>query len=653
MAVATPADGIAPTQDPARTLARRRSRRDVSWISLGWLAIVVAAGIAAPLVAPQDPVAQHLSYANRAPGFHAAGQTYLLGTDNLGRDLLSRLIYGIRPMVEVAVLSVLIAGAIGLVLGVTAAMGRGWVETLIMRVTDIQLAMPLFILALLLAFTLRPGLDSSIIAIVVATWPYYARLVRTDVIRTRNSAFVQLARVAGRRGLGLTVRHVIPNSLNSFAALCVLNLGVAVTIGAALSFLGVGIQPPAPDWGNMIAQGTQYLNEWWLVTLPGLAFCSVVIAINSVGNFARRRLQSDASADVLGGVTPVAMARRLRRARRQPRPAAGAAAGPASAPDALLHVAHLTVVDPAGRPVVADVGISLQAGQVLGLIGESGSGKSTLCRSIIGLLSPGLQVTAGELRFAGRAYAMADAAQEELQGRHIGMVMQDPLTSLNPVRRVGMQMGETRAVHRMETKDAIRQWVRATLGHLGFPHPEATARSYPHELSGGMRQRVCVGIAFSGAPAVVLADEPTTALDVSLQGRVLRLLADHCSEYSAALVLVSHDVRVIRDMADSVTVMLGGKVLESGPAAAVLNRPASPYTKALLDSVPDLDPESRFRPLRFIPPAAGRPSSSGCPFAGRCQREVDRCGAQFPSGGHSRSGSQVWCWNPIPAEVPA
>jgi peptide/nickel transport system permease protein len=652
VAVAAPAGGVAPTGNPARTLARRRPRRDVSWISLGWLAIVVVAGLAAPLVAPQSPLTQHLSYANQAPGFHGGGQTYLLGTDNLGRDLLSRLIYGIRPMVEVAVLSVLIAGAIGLLLGVTAAMSRGWAESLIMRVTDIQLAMPLFILALLLAFTLRPGLDSSVIAIVVATWPYYARLVRTDVIRSRNSAFVQLARVAGRHGIDLTVRHVIPNSLNSFAALCVLNLGVAVTIGAALSFLGVGIQPPAPDWGNMIAQGTQYLNEWWLVTVPGLAFCSVVIAINSVGNFVRGRLQSEASADLLGGVSPVAAARRLRRSR--PEPAAGGrpAAGRPAAPDELLSVAHLTVVDPAGRPVVSDVGISLQPGLVLGLIGESGSGKSTLCRSIIGLLSAGLQITAGELRFAGRTYSMADAAQEELRGRHIGMVMQDPLTSLNPVRRVGMQLGETRAVHRMESQDAIRQWVRATLGHLGFLHPEATARSYPHELSGGMRQRVCVGIAFSGEPSVVLADEPTTALDVSLQGRVLRLLADHCSEYSAALVLVSHDVRVIRDMADTVTVMLGGRVLESGPAAAVLDRPGSPYTKALLDSVPQLAPESRFQPLRFIPPAAGRPSSSGCPFAGRCQREVDRCGAEFPAAGQSPSGAQVWCWNPIPAEVP-
>ncbi|HEX5293341.1 MAG TPA: ABC transporter permease [Streptosporangiaceae bacterium] len=345
MAVATPADGIVPAPDPARARARRRPRRDVPWVSLAWLAIVVAAGIAAPLIAPQSPVTQHLSYANRAPGFSAAGQSYLLGTDNLGRDLLSRLIYGIRPMAEVAVLSVLIAGAIGLVLGVTAAMGRGWLESLIMRVTDIQLAMPLFILALLLAFTLRPGLDSSVIAIVVATWPYYARLVRTDVIRTRSSAFVQLARVAGRRGLGLTVRHVIPNSLNSFAALCVLNLGVAVTIAAALSFLGVGIQPPAPDWGNMIAQGTQYLNEWWLVTLPGLAFCSVVIAINSVGNFARRRLQSDASAGVLGGVTAVTLARRRRRARQ--RAGAAAAQAPAPAPEGLLSVAGLTVVDPA------------------------------------------------------------------------------------------------------------------------------------------------------------------------------------------------------------------------------------------------------------------------------------------------------------------
>jgi peptide/nickel transport system permease protein len=652
VAVAAPANGTVPE---ARALGRRRSRRGVPWISLCWLAVVVAAGIFASVVAPQNPLTQHLSYANHAPGFHAGGQTYLLGTDNLGRDLLSRLIFGIRPMVELAVLSVLIAGAIGLVLGVTAAMAGGWIESLIMRVTDIQLAMPLFILALLLAFTLRPGLDSSVIAIVVATWPYYARLVRTDVIRTRNSAFVQLARVAGRRGIDLTVRHVIPNSLNSFAALCVLNLGVAVTIGAALSFLGVGIQPPAPDWGNMIAQGTQYLNEWWLVTVPGLAFCSVVIAINSVGNFARLRLQSETSADILGVVSPAASLRRLRKIRQQAVASTIEGTDQASAPDVdeLLRVAHLTVLDPAGRSLVSDVGIGLQPGRVLGLIGESGSGKSTLCRSIIGLLSPELQITGGELRFAGRTYSMAESAQKELQGRQIGMVMQDPLTSLNPVRRVGMQMGETRAVHRMESKEAIRQWVFRTLSHLGFLHPEATARSYPHELSGGMLQRVCVGIAFSGAPAVVLADEPTTALDVSLQGRVLRLLAEHCSEYSAALVLVSHDVRVIRDMADAVTVMLGGRVLESGPAAAVLDQPSNPYTKALLDSVPHLAPEGRLQPLRFIPPATGNPSSTGCPFVGRCQREVDRCGEEFPAAALSPSGAQVWCWNPIPSEAPA
>jgi peptide/nickel transport system permease protein len=554
----------------------------------------------------------------------------------------------VRPLLVVSVSSVAVAGLVGLVYGVVAAMTGGWVEFLLMRLADIQLSLPLFVLALLLAFTLRPGVQSSVIAIVVATWPYYARLVRVDVIRTRSSAFVQLARVAGRHGLGLTLRHVLPNSLNGFAALCVLNLGVVVIVAAGLSVLGLGVQPPTADWGNMVAEGTQYLDQWWMVTTAGLAICTLVVATNALGRWARRALEVDVLAEAAampGGLdSPGAL-----RPRRGADGRAPGAAPPERGRPAPLAVEGLSVAGPGGRPILREVSLSVPRGAVVGIMGESGSGKSTICRAIVGLLPPGLRVTGGTLGLGAWRVSFASPALAGLRGRHVGIVFQDALSSLNPLLRVGVQLGETRRVHGMEPRPATRRWVPRTLSRLGFPDPQAAARSHPHQLSGGMRQRVCTGIALAGEPRLVLADEPTTALDVSLQGRILALLADRCREQGASLVIVTHDVRVVRAVADQVVVLYGGRVLESGPAQAVLGRPRSPYTRALLDSVPALVPADRERELAFIPPARTAPPADGCPFAGRCAREVDRCRRAFPLPAPAPGASTVWCWNPEPA----
>jgi oligopeptide/dipeptide ABC transporter ATP-binding protein len=294
---------------------------------------------------------------------------------------------------------------------------------------------------------------------------------------------------------------------------------------------------------------------------------------------------------------------------------------------------------------VHDVSFSVAPGSVTALVGESGSGKSTACAAIIGLLADNLRITGGSILFENRDLArLSENSLRDVRGTRIGVVLQDSLASLNPVRSIGYQLGETRHIHGVEPREETRGWVRRALSQLGFTAPERAARSYPVELSGGMRQRVCIGIGFSAEPRLVIADEPTTALDTSLQGRVLRLLLRYRDELNTGVLLVSHDVAVVRAVADNVVVLYGGRMLESGPSGAVMTSPASPYTAALLRSVPTMDAATRGTALGTIP--AGPIASSGCPFAPRCARALPKCHDTFPDVDEPTPGHRVWCWNP-------
>jgi oligopeptide/dipeptide ABC transporter ATP-binding protein len=312
---------------------------------------------------------------------------------------------------------------------------------------------------------------------------------------------------------------------------------------------------------------------------------------------------------------------------------------------ALLEVEHLTVAPRDSRPLVADLSFTVRAGSVTALVGESGSGKSTACAAVVGLLADNLAVTDGTIRFDGDDVTrLHGRALRELRGTRIGIVLQDSLASLNPVRSIGYQLGETRRIHGVEPRGATRGWVRRALTQLGFTDPDRAAKSFPVQLSGGMRQRVCIGIGFSAEPRLVIADEPTTALDTSLQGRILRLLLRYRDDLDTGVLLVSHDVAVVRAVADQVVVLYGGRMLEAGRADAVLGSPASPYTAALLRSVPTMDPATRGEPLTTI--AAGAIASTGCPFAPRCPRALPKCHETFPEVDEAATGQRVWCWNP-------
>jgi peptide/nickel transport system permease protein len=612
------------------------------------------------VLAPHNPLSQNLAATLHPPG----GRGGVLGTDEVGRDEFSRVLAGVRPVLEISAASVAIGAFFGLVYGVLAGFTETWVGTVMARFVDMMLSIPGIVLAILISFALRPGLETSIVAIAVVTWPGLARLVRAEVIRIRHSQFVELGTVAGLRRGRLMIYHVVPNILNAFVPFVVLDVAVAIQLEAGLSFLGYGIQPPTPELGSMLADSLTYLNQWWLAVFPGLAITLLILSITYVGQDVRDRLDPRLSmgrstgATRAKGLQPGTTPDRATPEDRQPQTVGAASKGGAGSWDAVLEVRNLTVVgDRSSRPIVDDVSLSLVQGRVLAVVGESGSGKSSLCLAILGLLGAGLRATSGVVRFNGAAVdlpaAAASAQLRTLRGRMVGLVLQDPLSSLDPVRKVGFQLDETRRAHGLSrwhgpgTRLERRTWAVDSLQSLGFVNPDRVVGEFPSALSGGMRQRVCIGIAASAGPKVVMADEPTTALDASLRGRVLRNLLEMCSSQDMALLFVTHDLTVVRGIAEEMLVIYAGMILEEGTTAEVCENPMSPYTQALLACSITLEQAEQGR--MTVPSIGGDGADStpvtGCPFVPRCPLADDKCRTQRPVLSRVSDTHRVACWH--------
>lgn len=274
------------------------------WVSAAVIAAAAFLAVAGPWVAPVDAYAQDPTLSLRAPGSPELGEGIgLLGTDQLGRDTFSRLLVGARPLGIVVAGCVSLASTFGLAFGLIAGFSRGIIANPMMRLADIQLSIPGIVLAILIAVALSPGVLTSVLAIALVTWPEYARVVRSEVLRVRTSDYVRLARVAGMRERKILVSHVLPNVLNTFVVLLTLNLAIAMIFASGLSFLGVGVQEPTPDWGNMLGTGTRYLtNSPWLVIVPGSAITVCVLAFNILGDYARDVLDPRIDTGGHGGI---------------------------------------------------------------------------------------------------------------------------------------------------------------------------------------------------------------------------------------------------------------------------------------------------------------------------------------------------------------
>jgi peptide/nickel transport system ATP-binding protein len=309
------------------------------------------------------------------------------------------------------------------------------------------------------------------------------------------------------------------------------------------------------------------------------------------------------------------------------------------------------VMDTGTVEAVRGVGFDLYAGEILGLVGESGSGKSITGFSVIGLIDPPGRICGGHIRYLGEELVGASEPRlQKLRGKEIAMIFQDPMMTLNPVLRVDTQMVEAIHAHEKVSAKAALARARDALAMVGIPSPEERLQTYPHQLSGGMRQRVAIAIALLNGPKLIIADEPTTALDVTIQAQILYEVQKLCRETGTAMIWITHDLAVVSGLADRIAVMYAGRIVESGATADVISRPSHPYTRGLIDSIPTRATHGTL--LRQIPGMT--PSllhlPQGCAFRPRCGHATKACLA-VPQAGPAASGKTVRCWNMLTPET--
>ncbi|HEX5588102.1 MAG TPA: dipeptide/oligopeptide/nickel ABC transporter permease/ATP-binding protein [Acidimicrobiia bacterium] len=614
-----------------RRAGKRLVRNPVAMISLGFILLMFFLAIFGPALAPYDPASQDFHT------FEPISWQHWLGTDNLGRDVLSRMLVGTRVSMqtgfEVTFMVLIVAVPLGLLVGFAG----GWLDLGTNRVLDAINAFPALLLALAVAAILGPGLTNAMIAIAIVAVPGLVRLVRAQTLALREETYVEASRSIGTSKTKIIGKRVLPGVISPLVVAATLLLGTAILIEAGLSFLGLGQQPPAPSWGNMLQVGNQYVRtEPMMLIVPGVAISLAVLAFNLFGDSLNDALGLSGTKAPKGqkrgrmGLTSVAPPV------ASPDPATATVgveqADATPAPVPLLSVRNLSVefTTPQGPvTVVSDVSFDVAPGEVLGLVGESGCGKSVTSSAVMRLIaSPPGRVTSGEVVFEDRnLLELPFGEMRKLRGNDIAMVFQDPMSSLNPAFTIGNQLVEAIRLHNKVKKSVARRRAAAMLAQVGIPDATARLDDYPHNLSGGMRQRVVIAMALVNEPKLVIADEPTTALDVTVQAQILELLKNLQRDLGMAILFVTHDLGVIADICDRVVVMYAGQVVEQAPVHELFASPQHPYTRALLRSIPQTIGGSER--LVSIPGVVPTPSDwpHGCRFADRCVLAIDACRA--------------------------
>jgi peptide/nickel transport system ATP-binding protein len=626
--IALAGDGSETESDarPRSAFWARFRHQPLALAGFGFLLLAAVAAVFAPLIAPYPPNLQNLNIINAGPS-----AAHWLGTDDLGRDILSRLIWGGRISLRATFEIVGIATVIAVPIGLIAGFFRGAVDALIMRLMDAMFSFPPLVLALTVAALLGASLNDTALAIAIVFVPSFVRLLRGEVIAVREENYIEAARSLGATSKRLIGRHIVPNVASPIIIQLSLSLGFALLVEAGLSFLGIGEQPPTPSWGSMLNEGYQFIfSSPWALVFPGLAIMLSVLSFN---------LLADGLRDSLSRARPKPSAARTADDRRRsrlarlrgigPHPLEPAPATPSTSEEALLTVRDLRIeFQTNGRwlPVMEGGRFSVKRGRTLGLVGESGSGKTVSALAVMGLLPAGSCRIEGSVRFEGRdLMRLAPAELRQIRGNEIAMIFQEPMTSLNPAYTVGNQIAEQVRAHRQLGKAEAWKVAVEMLDRVEIPDAAKRARDYPHAFSGGMRQRVMIAMALSCSPKLLIADEPTTALDVTTQAQIISLLHSLQQEERMAMIFVTHDLGVIADIADDVAVMYAGQIVEQAAVLELFAQPRHPYTEALMRSIPQLMP--RGEPLHAIPGIVPRPDqfSQGCRFHPRCDYAESAC----------------------------
>ena len=617
----------APAATDAPTAARRPRRPGGSHvlvaIASSVLVLLALMAIFADWIAPYDPLKQNLIEALQAPS-----AKHWLGTDDLGRDVLSRLIHGCRIAVIAAAEGTAIALVLGVPLGLFIGYRGGWWDWVVMRIVEAIVSIPGIMVAIVIIAILGPDLHKAMIALGILYSTSFLRLARGVVLAEREEVYVRSARVIGASDGRILMRHIFPNVAPPLIVQVTLTVGAVLLSEAGLSFIGLGVQPPDASWGTMLNTAAAFMDlNWFLAIPPGLAIIVTVLSVNLIGDVIRDAIGRGIAVDTAPAVPAAAIA---------PVEARPAVAMP-PLKDEVLRVEGLEVTVGGGLPIITDLSFAIAKGETLGLVGESGSGKTMTGLAILGLMGAGLRTTRGSILLNGRDLRRLSRRQmEAVRGNEVAMVFQDPTTSLNPAFTVGSQIAEVlRARKGMSRKEA---WARTVelIDRVGIPRPEERAQAYPHELSGGMAQRIAIARALSCNPSLLIADEPTTALDVTVQQEILDLFRDLQDEFGMAILFVTHDLAVAADICDRISVMYAGEMVEMARVDPLFAAPRHPYTQGLLRAMPHAS--DRNPPLPTIRGSVPRPGSwpVGCRFSNRCDFRTPACDRRIPLSGCDR-----------------
>ncbi len=570
--VPTPEAAARRAQSPLLQLARRRP---LAFAALVYLALLVLVAVLGTVIAPYDPVSGNLAESLQGPSW-----AHWLGTDQLGRDTLSRLIVGTGPTLLYTGQVVAAALISGVAFGMLAGFAGGYVDTFIMAISDLLMSLPGMVMLLVVLTLFQDNMPIAMVCIGVLVSGFLMRVIRASTLSYRQETFIDAAAVAGLPTSLILGRHILTRQLGTVLVQASMLTGMALLLVTGAAYLGFGTEPPYPSWGLMIGDGAQIFGtQPMLMVSAGLAIACTVIATGLLGEGLR-----DLTTERWSGARARARApRRLRR--REPAMALEQVDQPVNT---LLSVRGLQVAyGDADLGVVHGIDFDVAPGSTVGLLGESGSGKSATARAILGVLRNG-RVTGGRVLFNGTditGIGEFPAARRTELG--IAYISQEPHMSLDPAWRVGAQLVEALRQHRPElSKVEARESALDLLEKVQMREPEEVFQKYAFELSGGMAQRVSIARALCAEPQLLIADEPTTALDVTVQAEILDLLRDIQLRTGMAILLITHDWGVVADMCSSAVVMRNGVVCEAAPIEVLFSAPADDYTASLLASNP-------------------------------------------------------------------
>jgi len=599
----------------------RLLRQPLTVVSGLVLLLVVLATVLAPVVSPYGPLDQNLLEIYAMPS-----ADHPLGTDQLGRDILARILHGGRVTLLGVAQATAVCTIIGMLLGISAGTLGGWVEQTAMRVCDAMLAVPALVLLLVVLGVFGQNETAAMVTLGIIMAPVLARVVYSATVAVREESYVAGARVAGLTSAQIMRRHILPAVAGPALTMISIVAAVACLAEAGIGYLGLGVAPPDPTWGNMVADAQQAiaLSPWMLVPTGGI-IAVVALSLTLIGNGIR-----DAYMGRSSGSTKAyswrALAARVSRDEAQAH-----SQEPTDKPQPVLSVDRMTVRLPRGRdevPIVDSVSFDVLPGEALGIVGESGCGKSIAISGVLRVLPLGAHVRAASITFKGvELTSLSEGGMNAYRGAGIGFISQEPISSLDPAFTVGHQLEEAVRLHQNVGKRRAREIAHDLMTRVRLPEPDVVANKYPHELSGGMAQRIAIARALAGEPELLIADEPTTALDVSVQGEILDLLRDLREQSGMALILVTHDWGVVAETCDRALVMYAGQIVEKADVRSIISRPEHPYTRALLQSS-----SVGVAPRQLLPVIAGTvpPPGSwprGCRFASRCELADDACRA--------------------------